>query len=101
MIESSSRVRVIDTNSSEVFREFEGSEEHGTQRLVIATYDPFNLAARQAAVQSVEIPIVIPRLDGHTLQPASSETVVASQPGSAGWNSVILELLSRLYSGSD
>ncbi|MBB09214.1 MAG: secretion system protein E [Roseibacillus sp.] len=38
--------------------EFEGSEEHGTRRLVIATYDPFNLAARQAAVQAVEMPIV-------------------------------------------
>ena len=37
--------------------EFEGSEEHGTRRLVIATYDPFNLAARQAAVQAVEMPI--------------------------------------------
>ncbi len=37
--------------------EFEGSDEHGTRRLVIATYDPFNLAARQAAVQAVEIPI--------------------------------------------
>lgn len=38
--------------------EFEGSEETGTQRLVVATYDPFNLAARQAAVQAVELPIV-------------------------------------------
>ena len=37
--------------------EFEGSDEHGTRRLVIATYDPFNIAARQAAVQAVEIPI--------------------------------------------
>lgn len=37
--------------------EFEGSEEHGTRRLVIATYDPFNLAGRQAAVQAVEMPI--------------------------------------------
>ena len=37
--------------------EFEGSEEHGTRRLVIVTYDPFNLAARQAAVQAVDIPI--------------------------------------------
>ena len=37
--------------------EFEGSEEHGTLRLVIATYDPFNLAARQTAVQAVETPI--------------------------------------------
>ncbi len=52
-------------------------------------------------LESVEIPIVIPRLDGHTLQPARSETVVASQPGSAGWNGVILELLSRLYSSGD
>ena len=38
--------------------EFEGSEEHGNQRLVIATYDPLNLAARQVAVQAVEMPIV-------------------------------------------
>ena len=38
--------------------EFEGSEEHGTRRLVIATYDPFNLAGRQAAVQAVDLPIV-------------------------------------------
>ncbi len=38
--------------------EIEGSEEEGTQRLVIATYDPFNLAARQAAVHAVEMPIV-------------------------------------------
>ena len=37
--------------------EFEGSDEHGPRRLVIATYDPFNIAARQAAVQAVEIPI--------------------------------------------
>lgn len=38
--------------------EFEGSDEHGTRRLVIATYDPFNIAARQAAVQAVEMPIM-------------------------------------------
>ena len=38
--------------------EFEGSEETGTRRLVIATYDPFNIAARQAAVQAVDLPIM-------------------------------------------
>ncbi|MEO1836502.1 MAG: GspE/PulE family protein [Akkermansiaceae bacterium] len=38
--------------------EFEGSEELATRRLVIATYDPFNIAARQAAVQSVGMPIM-------------------------------------------
>ncbi len=37
--------------------EFEGSAENGTLRLVIATYDPFNLAARQAAVQAVATPV--------------------------------------------
>lgn len=36
--------------------DFEGEE--AAQRLVIACYDPFNLAARQAAVQSVDLPIV-------------------------------------------
>jgi type II secretory ATPase GspE/PulE/Tfp pilus assembly ATPase PilB-like protein len=34
---------------------FEGSEGH--ERLIIATYDPLNLVARQAAVQAVEMPI--------------------------------------------
>jgi type II secretory ATPase GspE/PulE/Tfp pilus assembly ATPase PilB-like protein len=38
--------------------EFEGSEELATRRLVIATYDPFNIAARQAAVQAVGMPIM-------------------------------------------
>lgn len=38
--------------------EFEGSEDTGTRRLVIVTYDPFNIAARQAAVQAVDIPIM-------------------------------------------
>jgi len=36
--------------------DFEGEE--AARRLVIACYDPFNLAARQAAVQSVDLPIV-------------------------------------------
>ena len=32
-------------------------EEETPERLVIATYDPFNLVARQAAVQAVDLPI--------------------------------------------
>ena len=38
--------------------EFEGSDDLGTRRLVIVTYDPFNIAARQAAVQAVDLPIM-------------------------------------------
>jgi general secretion pathway protein E len=36
--------------------EIEGGE--GSERLVIATFDPLNLIARQAAVQAVDLPIV-------------------------------------------
>jgi type II secretory ATPase GspE/PulE/Tfp pilus assembly ATPase PilB-like protein len=32
--------------------------EEGSERLVIVTFDPFNLVARQAAVQAVDLPIV-------------------------------------------
>lgn len=37
--------------------EFTGEEDE-PRRLVLATYDPLNLAARQAAVQAVDLPII-------------------------------------------